>query len=283
MKQNHFNRLLMLIVAFMTMCVTQVRGANPTLSDLSFSTPIVSENFESCTAVTESNLSTAKVAVTKKDQTAYGVFNCIYNNNTDNKYGITSNATYGSKILTLKAGSTSPLIAHITTATFGTKGAYRFKTDKNSCCYIGIYAETSGTLYAKANSSVFLYNNKGDLSINSGSAWVSIGTYTSNNLIDVCVIYNNTASAATYGNNISLAAKTAHVYVNGSCVMNGTSPKAFTIPGANLISFRVAPLATNGNLGYIDDLQIWDALPTTAGSATYTASVAGGLVNGSFK
>lgn len=79
------------------------------------------------------------------------------------------------------------------------------------------------------------------------------------------VVYNNTTSADTYGSSIAIAAKSAHVFVNGSCIMDGVNPKSFTIPGFDLATFRVAPIATSGNTAIIDDVKIYNSLPT-AGS-----------------
>lgn len=251
----------------------------PDLNSLSWSTPIVDENFNGLSATS----GTAKI--TSSELTAYGAFNRLYNNNTSNTYAIASNATFDSNVLSLTAGSGSPLIATITGETFGTKGAFSFKVLKTSKCYIGLYANgTDNTAITKTLTSVYLKNEAGAISIadynSSGkgsTTWQSVGTYTSD-IIEICVIYNNTESSDTYGNSVALAAKTAHVYVNGSCVMNGLNPKEFTIPGFDLACFRVTPMPTSGNTAVIDDVKIYDALPIFA-NYTITKSASNGTIS----
>lgn len=266
----------------LTLGVGNAWGATPTLDDLEFSTSnsvrIVNEDFNSLNTVTKN----ATVAVTKTDQTEFGVFNCIYNNNTSNSYKIVNNENgFSDKSMSLSAGSGSPLIMHITGKTWGSKGAFRIRTTKTSTEYIGFYGETSGTIYAKAKSTVYLSVSSGSVGLHNGGAgksdgFVNVGSYTTD-IIDICVIYNTTNSATTYGDNISLAANKAHVYINGTCVMNGSSPKAFSIAQTTLTSFRVAPQPTSGNKAYVDDVQIWNALPTAAPTCTPL-----GQINGSF-
>lgn len=273
-------RWLVTIILLLSLGITNAWGTDPTLSDLSFPTEntklIVDENFNSLSTVSR----TSTVAVSTTNQTAYGVFNCIYNNNTNNTYAIENavNTTkFSTNCLSLSEGSGSPLIAHITTETWGTKGAFRLKTTKTSTEYIGFYEETSGTIYQANKSSIYVRNSAGTISIAKGSgsgasAWNTVGTYTSTDIIDICVIYNNTTSPATYGSSIALGAKTAHFYINGNAVMDGASPQAFALPGYTLTSFRVTPLATSGNKAYVDDVQIWKELPGAAVS-TYTVDL----------
>lgn len=277
-------RYAVVVLFVLTLGAGNVWGTTPTLDDLEFSTSnsvrIVNEDFNSLNTVTK----TASVAVTKTDQTEYGVFNCIYNNNTSNSYNIVNNANgFSDKSLSLLAGSGSPLIAHITGKSWGAKGAFRIKTTKTSTEYIGFYGETSGTIYAKAKSTVYLSVASGSVGIHNGGTgksdgFVNVGSY-STDIIDICVIYNTTNSATTYGDNISLAANKAHVYINGTCVMDGASPKAFAIAQTTLTSFRVAPQASSGNKAYVDDVQIWNALPGAAASCTAPSATSNGSIN----
>ena len=104
-------------------------GQGPDLNSLSWSTPIVDENFNDEAAA----MATAtKASVT--NYTAMGEFNCIYNNRTDNKYGIEDNATLSSKALKLQAGSTSPVIAARSGKSFASKCAYSLKIIKTRKC-----------------------------------------------------------------------------------------------------------------------------------------------------
>ena len=267
------------VAILLTVGVGEMWGTDPTLADLSFSTPIVDEDFNSLSVV--SNNSAAAVSTT--NWTAYGVLNCIYNNNTGNTYQISNTKAttgLGTKCLYLSVNSSknSGTIMHITTETWGTKGAFRVKTTKTSRGHMGLYAETSGTAITNAKSSVYVRNLSGVVTINDGTGtWQAAGTYTTDS-IDICVIYNNTNSSASYGNSISLGSKTAHMYINGSAVMNGTgtAPKDFTIPGASLVSFRLASNFTTSNKAAYDDLQIWNALPTAAVSCSNTVSLSKG-------
>lgn len=257
----------------------------PTTSDFTWPTPQFSESFNSLSTTS------ATAIINSDSQTAYGIFNKMYNNNTGNTYAIASNNTFGSNVLSLSAGSGSPLIASITKSggsavTFGATGAFSVKVAKTDVSYFGLYAADNNTAFAKASGSVFIYNNAGALSINNGNKsnyWVSIGSYTSNDIIEICVIYNNTNSATTYGSSISLGSKKAHVYVNGNCVMDGENPKAFTIPGASIVVFRVLPKDGSGNVLTLDDVKIYNSLPTAATPthvATPEITLAGGAYTG---
>ena len=270
---NTFVRFAVVLTLIFTLGVGEVWGAAPKLSDLSFSTEssvrIVNENFNACSTTDK----TAKMAA-NADLSGFGAFNKGYNNSTSNHYAIES-STFGSNGVKITMGSGSPCGIAISGKTFGTKGAWRITTTKASKMYAGIYAEgATSTAYAKANASVYIQNNAGSISISQNTSsgnWQSVGS-SSNTTIDICVIYNNTATPATYGNSISLPAKSAHVYIDGICVMNGESPKSFTISGLTLSTFRVYAMPTSGNVASIDDIQIWNALPGAA-SCTAPSSV----------
>ncbi len=262
-KLNVLTRML-LLVALLVGSVSAWGQAAITTADLTMPTPQFSENFNSLS--TTSGTGNGSSATTLTNQTAFGIFDKIYCGKAANIWAIESNNTFDSNVLSLSAVSGSPVIASITGKTFGTKGAFSIKVLKADKSMFGLYSVNDNAAYAKANSSVYIQNTAGALSINDGSSgWVSIGTYTSN-IIELLVVYNNTNSDDTYGDGISLASKKAHVYVNGTCVMNGANPKAFTIPGANLTAFRVLPQAANGNKCTVDDVVIYNALPTAASS-----------------
>ena len=269
MKTNYtienFAKRLMVIVVVGLMGVN-AWGDAITTELLNFGTPIVSETFVGCSTTEQS----ATMSV-NAELSGFGIFDRGYNNNTSNKYIIESNSTFGSNSLKLSAGSGSPLVLGKNSTSFGTSGVLRFKTLKTAKnMYFGIYDDYCATAeqYAAARSSLYLQCTNGTISLNSGSSWVSAGTYTSD-VIDVCVIYNNTNSGTSYGNSITLASKRAHVFINGSAVMNdgGTAPKDFVIPGTGLDYLRITIAGASGNVAYIDDIKIYDALPTVAGDA----------------
>ena len=236
-----------------------------TTADLIWPTPQLSENFNGVST-------TSATATINGSTSAYGIFNKMYNNKTSNTYAIASNATFGSNALSLTMGSSSPLIASVTNKTFASQGAYSFKVLKTCKCYFGLYAQDNNNAFANADASVYfrIGSSAGKIELGNGSSMVEVGTY-STDIIEVCVVYNNLTTDATYGDGISLPAKRAHVFVNGTCVMNGSSPKAFTIPGKALTAFRVAPQTTSGNTAIVDDIKIYNTLPATSVPATISA------------
>ena len=243
------------------------------LTSLSFGTPLVDEDFNSLGTYSSSTKGTFL------DYTQNGAFNYMYCNKGNAKYGIESEV-YGSNALFLTPDGTSPLIAAITDKTFGDCGAFSFKVTNTSKCHVGLYAKVNNTAYAKADASVYLHCVSGALSIGSGSAWVTISTETSE-IIDVCVIYNNTTEAKTYGDEIALGAKKAHVFVNGECVKDGDAPKEFTIPGATLAAFRI--VSAESTTANIDDVKIYNTLPEKAGPKETRTITIETPVNGTLK
>ncbi len=274
-------RFLAFVLMSMMLSINQVWATTPTLSDLSFDEPLVQEGFESC--------STATYTAKQSHVTSYtnlGNLNYVYNNNTSNSYAIASNSNLGStKVLSLTAGSSSPLIVGVSEKTFGTKGAFRLKLSTDSKCYFGLYGAKDANPTSSSNNSVYLsYSqaSEGQFKIyNAGTANAVTGSFSTGDYNDICVIYNNTNSSDTYGNSITLAAKTAHIYINGNAIMSGDNPQAFSLGGSTLSVFRVLPIASSGNKAIVDDVQIWDELPTS-GSTTYSVTYnANGATSGS--
>lgn len=235
-------------------------------SDLNWGTPQISENFNSVSATSTTSSSNTNQTL----NSGYGVFNKVYVGKSCTS-AIENTNTFGSNIMRLTSGSGSPLIASITTynnsaVSFATKGAFSIKIAKTNYGYFGIYGADDNNNTSAASNSIYLGINDGALTIFNGGTANSIGSYLSTDIIEVHVVYNNTNAATTYGNEINLAAKAAHIYVNGACVMNGNNPKSFTIGGTSLTVFRVCTKFINGNAITIDDLNIYDALPTAASS-----------------
>lgn len=265
---------LCIITLLLIFGVGSMRGATPELADFDMGSPtIINENFNSLATVSR----TATVANTTA-QTAFGVFNYLYNNNTSNTYAI-ANAVgttgFSTNCLSLTAGSGSPLIAYVGGKTFGTVGVWRLKTTKTSYNHFGIYANKTNTSITHADARIYVQNNKGVIKIHNGSSFANdVGTFTTD-IIDICVIYNKSGSAKTYGDGIALANNTAHVYINGVCIMNGASPKSFSLPTSALTGafFRVNPQATSGNKSYVDDVQVWNALPTAKVAVPYSVTL----------
>lgn len=255
---------MLLLIVF---SIEQMWAVAPTLDDLNFSTSgsvrIVNENFNACSTTDKTSKMAANTTLS-----GFGAFNIGYNNSTSNHYAIES-STFGSNGVKITMGSGSPCGIAISGKTFGSTGAWRITTTKASKMYAGIYAEgATSSAYTKANASVYIQNNAGSISISKNTSsgnWQSVGS-SSNTKIDICVIYNNTAYATTYGNSITIAGKSAHVYIDGTCIMNGEYPKSFTLSGLTLSSFRIYPINTDGYVAEVDDVQIWNTLPTAAAS-----------------
>ncbi len=247
------------------------------LSDLVFSTSntkrIVNEDFSGCSTTNQTATKSAN-----SNLSGFGIFTKIMNGNTSNHYIIES-STFSSNAVKLTNGSNNMLILSTASLSFGSTGAFRFKTSsaaKNMV--IGLYStnQAATEYYAKARASVYIKNHQGAISIsnNASTSWQSVGS--AEGIIDICVIYNNTNSGTTYGNSISLGSKKAHVYINGNCAMNGAgdAPQEFTIPGTSLDYFRLSCTNSSGNSAYVDDIQIWNELPGYDNSCTAPTAVA---------
>ena len=271
-------KLVSVLVILLTLGVGNAWGADLTTADLNFGTAAVTETFESVNTVSTSGKSGSTTTVT--NYTTYGIFTHGYiGRSTSDKYSIKSAATpMTSKYLEISTTTKGAGMSF--SRTFATKGAFSFKIAKTSATYIGLYgAVANSTIYAKANSSVYLYFTGSKIQINNGSGWINaVTSLPSTTTLDITVVYNNTTAAATYGNNVSLGAKTAHIFVNGTAVMDGSSPKAFTIPGAALTAFRI--MYNNSGTSKVDDIKIYDALPTSAGTSVTLSKAA--TSNGSF-
>lgn len=268
-------RWLMAVIAILTIGVGNAWGTTISLSDLTFSTSnsvrIINEDFSGVSTCSK----TDKVANTVS-QTDFGVFNYIYNNQTYNTYAI-QNAVgttgFSSNCLSLSAGGGSPIIAFIGGTTFGNVGAWRLKTTKTSNNRFGIYGVKGNNANTHSETRASVQNDGGTISVNSSGSWISAKTVTTD-IIDICVIYNKSGSSQTYGGDISISNNKLHIYINGDCVMNdgGTAPKEFTISSTALTAdavFKVLPLDADGKKSYIDDVQVWNALPTGGFRVTY--------------
>ena len=277
----------------LVLCVGNVWGTAPSLSDLNFSSlsVVLEEDFND-----ESTGSKNSIVNPAGDLEDYGIFNKIYNNNTLNTYAI-EDETFSSNSLKLSQGSGSALVLGVSGKTYGSTGSFRFKTTTSSKCYVGICTNApNSNAYTKADASVFIKSSEGVIGISKNTTngnWQNVGTYTSTTEIDICVIYNNTNSGTTYGNSITLGSKTAHVYVNGSCATSdGTTPINFTISGLELSYFKVSATQYDGDIAYIDDIIVYSGLPSAAcsnavtlaspsitGSGTITFSPSGSLAS----
>ena len=241
-------------------------GVAITTADLNFGTPAISEDFESCT--TSSFAGNTSSTTTRTDMADYGCFTHCYIGKTDESLFSIKNATgpMTSKHLQLETNTNTVGVGF--TRSFASKGAFSFRIATSSKAYIGLYTSApNNNAVNKSNTSVFLNFSGSAIQIHNGantSNWVNaITTLPSTDIMDIAIVYNNTEEGTTYGDGITLSAKKAHIYVNGSAVMDGEAPKEFTIPGRSLTYFNITA-GSGYTASQIDDIKIYDALPTDA-------------------
>lgn len=270
---------LVSVVLLLFAGVVNVWGTALTTSDLNFGTPAISYDFNSVTGVPKSKNGNTSAADYGTSLSGYGgITSYWFSKSTSCYVAVKSSATpMTSQYLELQTDGTKVSIAGFE-RTFATKGAYSFLIAKTSVGMVGLYATGAGIsdakVYTKSDCSVYLKFTGSKIQINDGSSgWVdAVGTTDFSALsstFEVTVIYNNTNSADTYNSgNTTLAAKRAHIFVNGTAVMNGTgtAPKDFTIPGAALTGFRLAYGDATTTIK-LDDIKIYDTWPTQAGDA----------------
>ncbi len=266
---------MMLILA--TMISTNVWAVDPpTLSDLTFPTPVIDENFNDI----DITGTTAQISSITTNQTAFGDINHLYNNNSANAnsiniYAAGNNMT--SKYFSIYKNSGHHVIAQISGGTFSQFGAWRATVEKTSHGYIGLFNTTTDqNAVSYGIASVVIQNNNGTITLQNGSSksnWASVGS-ASSNTIDICVIYNISGSAKTYGSSISLPNMRAHVYINGTCINSAGTPTDFTLAQSSTISsFRISlPSGTGEKHMYVDDIKVYNSLPT-AGACVAPSSV----------
>lgn len=278
-------RLTSVLVLVFTLGIGNMWAVDPpTLSGLSFPTPAIDENFDD---IAETS-STAKFAIATS-QSSYGDINHLYNNNSSNANTIAISGAgnnISSRYFSLSQGSTNQLIGQISGGSFSQKGAWRATIEKTSHGFIGLYNSTTDVTGVNRNcASAFIQNNNGTITIQTGtgsSQWTAVGS-SSSNTIDICVVYNLTASDATYcGGTISLPSMKAHVYIDGTCVNTNGTPTNFGLQqSATICAFRVH---TNGNGWhmYVDDIKVYNSLPGAAASCGSDPTVTAASNNGSF-
>jgi uncharacterized repeat protein (TIGR02543 family) len=283
-KLNVFNRVLWLMIPLLSLFTTNVWAVDPpTLDDLNLGTPIVSDNFNSLTPIETKpgKPDPSGKSDTKSEQTAYGVFtDCYVGKNNNIGYGIyESAAPFSSQYLKVFGNGSQLATMYLYNTKIKNKGSFDIYINAGSTGVFGIYSDVDNTNeFSKAKTVVFFKISGNELTISDGNSsthtWQSVKTSLSG-LTRVTAIYNVSGSAQTY-NGISIANGKAHVYVNGTAVMDGDNPKAFTIPtGRDPYYFRINSKYSAGLS--IDDLNIYDALPTEGSMhVTYNANGATG-------
>ena len=238
-----------------------------TTAELNFGTAAVSETFEACTAGTQTTGSSSTTILS--DMTSYGVFtHCYIGRSTESKFSIQGSASpMTSNYLQLENNTNTVGVGF--TRSFASRGAFSFKIAKSSKAYIGLYtAAPNSNAIAKDNVAVFLNFTGSAIQIHNGSSggWVNaVTSLPDGDILEIAIVYN-TSTATTYGNSIPLGANRAHIYVNGSAKMSGDVPQEFTIPSSRSLSFFNVTFGGSSTTAKIDDIAIYDALPTKAGN-----------------
>ena len=238
-----------------------------TTAELNFGTAAVSETFEACTAGTQTTGSGSTTILS--DMTSYGVFtHCYIGKTTESKFSIEGSASpMTSKYLQLENNKNTVGVGF--TRSFTNRGAFTFKIAKSSKAYIGLYtAAPNNNAIDKDNVAVFLNFTGSAIQIHNGSTggWVNaVTSLPDGDILEIAIVYN-TSTATTYGNSIPLGANRAHIYVNGSAKMSGDVPQEFTIPSSRSLSFFNITYGQSSTTAKIDDIAIYDALPTKAGN-----------------
>ena len=255
MKHLNLLKSTLLLFALVAGSTSVWAQGEPGLNDFTWPTPIVDEDFTSVATVSANTTAASLTNITK-----HGAFNGLYNNKAENTYGI-ENTQFSSNALFLTSGNTtSPIVIGISNITFGNAGAFSFKCKKTNYGYIGMSGDgINGTSYTKAKASCYMQINNGAITISNGTSWKEVTTATTTD-VNICIIYNNTNEDLVYGNAIALASLTAHVYVNGECVMNGSKPKAMAIADSDISSFRIVTCQKNATMN-VDDVKIYNELP----------------------
>jgi uncharacterized repeat protein (TIGR02543 family) len=278
MKTKFLQRVLWLMMPLLTIFTTNVWATAPTIAELNLGTPLISDNFNSLSPIeTKDGVpDPSGHSDTKTNQTAYGVFtDCYVGKNNNIGYGIyESAAPFSSQYLKVFGNGSQLATMYLYNTNIKNKGSFDIYINAGSAGVFGIYSDVDNTNeFSKGKTVVFFKISGNELTISDGNSthtWQSVKTSLSG-LTRVTAVYNVSGSAQTY-NGISIANGNAHVYVNGTAVMDGDNPKAFTIPtGRNPYYFRINSKYSAGLS--IDDLNIYDALPT-AGSmhVTYNAN-----------
>jgi len=256
---------------------TSAWGDAITTSELDFGTAAVSVNFNSLSATSVS--ATSSTTYNNGSMSGFTPFTHYYmGSNTNGAQSIAIAESSGAMTNNHMAFTiTNNGVATSFDHSFQTKGAFSFKVLKTSTVNIGIYSSnayaTGSTYFAHNSAAVMLQCSSSAISVSAGQNsgtpknWQTVTeSLPSNDVLEIHVIYNNTGTDATYGDGISLGANSAHVYINGSAIMDGDAPKAMYIKGNTLTSFRICGM-TASTSAKIDDIAIYDALPTKAGDA----------------
>jgi len=98
-----------------------------------------------------------------------------------------------------------------------------------------------------------------NLQIRSGGAWTTVQTIVASTSYTVALVFNNSASALTYGSSMSLPSNKVDVWVNGSFANQYNSATSSLSASA----FRIYATTTQFE---IDDVAVYNALPASSSS-----------------
>ena len=287
-------RVLGILLVLLTIGVGEMWGAVPKTTDLDFGTPAVNANFEAVSETSTSNNTSS--AVTNNSLSGFGPFSASYLGKNQN--GVQSIAIVDgsaddddpmdSKYFKMTSTNNGSSVTFAHTNATG-KGAFSFKITKTSKLQIGLYnGSASGSMAHDAAAAFLSFDGGSTIKISAGrngksdpspKGWQTVSSsLPSADVLDITVVYNTTESSATYGDDISLAANSAHVYVNGTAKDDGAGNASdFYIGGNTIAHFRLFDNTTGSKSSCVDDIKIYNALPNAAETCTELASI-----NGSF-
>ena len=287
-------RVLGILLVLLTIGVGEMWGAVPKTTDLDFGTPAVNANFEAVSETSTSNNTSS--AVTNNSLSGFGPFSASYLGKNQN--GVQSIAIVDgsaddddpmdSKYFKMTSTNNGSSVTFAHTNATG-KGAFSFKITKTSKLQIGLYnGSASGSMAHDAAAAFLSFDGGSTIKISAGrngksdpspKGWQTVSSsLPSADVLDITVVYNTTESSATYGDDISLAANSAHVYVNGTAKDDGAGNASdFYIGGNTIAHFRLFDNTTGSKSSCVDDIKIYNALPNAAETCTELASINGSV------
>lgn len=276
-------KLVSILVLVLTVGVGNAWAVAPKTSDLNFGSAAVSATFESESVKSVSNNTSS--AATNSSLTGYGPFTASYlgkNANGIPSIAIVDGGSDGddpmtSKYFAITSTNNGASVSSEYTNNTG-KGAFSFKITKTSKLTIGLYNGAASGSFGHANAAAYLqFDGGSNIKISAGNAdgsgspkkWDQIvsSSLPSTDILEIAVVYNTTNSSTTYGGSITLAANSAHVYINGTAADDGNgNAKDFYIGGNTIANFLLFDNTAGRKTSCVDDIMIYSALPTAAAS-----------------
>ncbi|MFZ4678806.1 MAG: beta strand repeat-containing protein, partial [Flavobacterium sp.] len=251
------NSLLLWSFAMFFLLISKMSYGQGTLSS-----PIFSENFG--TLANGTNLTTSNTAFSfvRLGTSTGGTFT----NQIKAKNPFTVSGGSGSSaLLGANGGSISTIdktgLTSFSSGTF----VFKFLTPSTLTGAVMLSGVGTGASFGSANgftgaqlSAAFQVSGT-NLQIRSGGAWTTVQTIAASTSYTVALVFNNSASALTYGSSISLPSNKVDVWVNGIFVNQYNSATSSLSASA----FRIYATTTQFE---IDDVAVYNSLPASSSS-----------------